>query len=568
MPTCKICHSALIKILSLGLQPIANAFLKKEELSNPEYFFPLETGFCESCKMVQLIHTVPPEQMFHANYAYFSSVSRTMEEHFLEYSQELIRRFLQNNPQSALQNHRELVLEIGCNDGILLKNFDRTKFKVLGVEPSGNVAEAAQKRGLEVLNEFFNAALAERIKMEKGPAKVICAANVICHIEPIHEVAKGVSLLLDDKGVFVFEEPYVIDILEQNAYDQIYDEHVWFFCVSSLKNLFARYGLEIFDVHRQSTHGGSMRYYVCHRGAYPINEKVTAALAEEKSKGLLELRTYEQFARNVEKSKELLVKMLRELKSQGKRISGYAASSKGTVVLNYCGIGKETLDYISDNTPTKQGLFSPGKHIPIVSPEHFHQDKPDYAVLLAWNYAREISEKEKNSGTQFIVHIPYAKILGESSKSSSMSSANGLETNRLENVKLKKLTIHQDERGYLFEGLRADDAFYGGEFGYSLISVVSPGVIKGLHKHQKQTDYTLCAKGKALYVFGDGKEFRQVILDGKDPVLVAVPPGLWHGYKALDDEAVLVHIIDRVYDPNDCEAVDPYTFGDYWSVSG
>ncbi|MEK6845477.1 MAG: methyltransferase domain-containing protein, partial [Nanoarchaeota archaeon] len=189
MPICKICHSQLIKFLSLGLQPIANAFLKKEELSQPEYFFPLETGFCESCKMVQLVHTVPPEQMFHANYAYFSSVSRTMEEHFLEYSQELTKRFL--------QNPGELVLEIGCNDGILLKNFDRTKFKVLGVEPSGNVAEAARKRGLEVINEFFNANIAERIKREKGSAKVICAANVICHIEPIHEVVKGVSLLLD-----------------------------------------------------------------------------------------------------------------------------------------------------------------------------------------------------------------------------------------------------------------------------------------------------------------------------------------------------------------------------------
>ncbi len=535
------------KFLSLGPQPIANAFLKKEDLSKTEYFFPLETGFCESCKMVQLIHTVPPEQMFHDNYAYFSSVSKTMEEHFLNYSQELARLFL--------HHPGELVLEIGCNDGIMLKNFDRNKFKVMGVEPSGNVAEAARKRGLEVLNEFFNASIAEKIRKEKGPAKVICAANVICHIEPIHEVVKGISLLLDEKGVFVFEEPYVIDILEQNAYDQIYDEHVWFFCVSSLKNLFANYGLEIFDVARQSTHGGSMRYYVCRRGAYPVGEKVIGTLAEEKSKGLLELHTYEQFARNVEKSKEMLVKMLKDLKSQGKKISGYAASSKGTVVLNYCGIGTEIIDYISDNTPTKQGLFSPGKHIPIVSPEYLHQNKPDYAVLLAWNYAREINEKEKGTGIKFIVHIPYAQVLGEE-----------LSGKSLEGVKIKKLTLHGDERGYLFEGLRADDPLYGGKFGYTLISVVNPGIIKGLHRHQKQTDYTLCAKGKALYVFGNGKEFRQVILDGKDPILVAVPPGLWHGYKALDDEAILVHVIDRVYDPNDSEAIDPYAFGDYWSV--
>jgi 2-polyprenyl-3-methyl-5-hydroxy-6-metoxy-1,4-benzoquinol methylase len=403
MYKCKICAGELIKFLSLGRQPIANAFLKEEDLNKEEYFFDLETGFCESCKMVQLVNTVEKEKMFHANYAYFSSVSRTMEEHFKEFTSELTNRFLEGN--------NELVIEIGCNDGIMLKNFDSNKQRIMGVEPSANVAEVAKQKGLEVINAFFDDTLAEKIKTEKGKAKIIYATNVICHVEALLELVKGIVLLLDEKGVFVFEEPYMVDIIEKNAYDQIYDEHVWFFTVSSLQCLFNKFGLEVFDVKRQSTHGGSMRYYVCKKDVYNMTENVDLALTEEKSKGLLGLEAYLNFAREVEKSKEMLINKLRELKDQNKQIVGYAASSKGTVVLNYCGIGSDYLDYISDNTPTKQGLYNPGKHIPIVSPDVFHENPPEYALLLAWNYAEEIKEKEKDTGVKFIVHIPFVRII-------------------------------------------------------------------------------------------------------------------------------------------------------------
>jgi methylation protein EvaC len=403
MVKCKICTEELIDFLDLGQQPIANAFLRSEDLIKEEYFFNLATGFCNSCKMTQLVNTVAKEVMFNENYAYFASISKTMVDHFKIYSEELTRRFI--------GDEKELVIELGCNDGIMLKHFDKSRVNLLGVEPSSNVAEVAKNNGFEVITKFFDVNLANEIKSQKGKAKIIYAANVVCHIESLHEVAEGVSLLLDDKGVFVFEDPYIVDIMEQNAYDQIYDEHVWFFSVTSLKNFFKRHGLMIFDVQRQSTHGGSMRYYVCKEGAYAIDENVNKALREEEEKGILELETYQQFARNVEKSREMLLSKVKELKSQGKTICGYAASSKGTVVLNYCGIGKEILEFISDNTPTKQGLFSPGKHIPIVSPEELHQNLPDYALLLAWNYADEIKEKEKDTGMKFIVHIPYARIL-------------------------------------------------------------------------------------------------------------------------------------------------------------
>jgi len=400
---CRACGSqSLEQFLSLGMMPVANAFLAKNDLGKKEFKFELSVGFCENCKMVQLIRTVDKRMLFNSNYAYFSSVSKTMEEHFKRFADELTKRFLKNN---------EIVIEIGCNDGIMLKNFDRDKYKVLGVEPSGNVADAARKRGLEVISEFFNEKLAKDVLRKSGKAKVICAANVMCHIEAFHEVVKGVKTLLDKNGVLVFEDPYIVDILEKNAYDQIYDEHVFYFSVLSLRNLFGQYGMEIFDCQRQTTHGGSMRYYVCNKGDYAVDASVTKAIIEEQGKSLEKIATYQKFADNVNRSREMLVDLIKKIKSQNKRITGYAASSKGTVVLNYCSITNRDIEYISDNTPTKIGLYSPGTHIPIVSEDVFHRNPPDYALLLAWNYANEIKEKEKNTGVKFIVHIPYARVI-------------------------------------------------------------------------------------------------------------------------------------------------------------
>jgi|TARA_B100001964_G_scaffold109469_2_gene122385 methylation protein EvaC len=384
--------------------PIANAFLKKDDLKNPEFKFELAVGFCEKCTMVQLIDRVNKRVMFNENYAYFSSVSKTMEEHFKNFSAELNNRFLGNEENL-------LVVEIGCNDGIMLKNFNQEKIKSLGIEPSKNVADAAREKGLEVINNFFDESLAKEILKTKGNAKVIYAANVICHIESLHELAKGIKLLLKKDGIFVFEEPYIIDIIEKNAYDQIYDEHVFYFSATSLRNFFSMYDMEIFEVYNQSTHGGSMRYYVCNKGSYKITDSVYKCLENEEKNSLDKLETYNQFAKNVEKSKIMLVKLLKEIKSQGKSIVGYGASSKGTIVLNYCNIGNDMIEYITDTTPTKQGLYSPGMHIPIISPEEFYKNTPDYALLMVWNYAKEIKEKEKDKNVKFIVHIPYAKVI-------------------------------------------------------------------------------------------------------------------------------------------------------------
>ena len=405
---CKICDSnEIIEFLSLGQMPIANAFISKDKLSEPEYFFNLRVGFCKKCYMAQLIDLVPKEKLFNANYAYFSSVSKTMEHHFKVFAAEVSNNYLDAS--------NDLVVELGSNDGIMLKYYKKSGFRTLGIEPSANVADVARSKGIDTWSVFFNEETAKKIVEEKGKAKAVVGANVICHIPDLHSLVKGIDILLDDDGVFIFEDPYLPDIFLENAYDQVYDEHVYYFSIISLKNLFEQHGLEVFDAQRQTTHGGSNRIFVKKTsGRYPIEKRLIDALSMEKEMGLQSLGPYVEFAENVERSKKDLSETLKKLKAEGKKICAYAASSKGTVVLNYCNVGTSLLDYVSDSTPTKQGLYMPGVHVPIVSPEEFTSNPPDYALLLAWNYEKEILEKEKlfrEKGGKFIIHVPYSRIV-------------------------------------------------------------------------------------------------------------------------------------------------------------
>ncbi len=570
---CKICNSpSLIQFISFGKMPVANAFLKREDLEKPEFKYEMSVGFCDRCKMVQLINIVPyekyivPDEHGKTNYAFFSSTSKAMEQHFAEVAKEIEERFLNSNSQ---------ILEIGSNDGIFLKAFKKNK--VLGIEPSMNVADIARIRGIETLTEFFSEKLADRIVSQRGKFKAIFSANVILNIIDLHDLVRGVSYLLEDDGVFVFEDPYIVDILEKTSYDQIYDEHVWYFSLTSLKNLFEQYGMEIFDAERQDVHGGSMRVYVCKRGKRGKSERFFIYLEEEKQKRIDSLQPYFEFARRAEESKRELSKLLLELKLQGKKIVGYAAASKGTIVMNYCGIGKETLDYISDSTPYKQGLFSPGKHIPIVSPDFFHQDKNvDYVLLSAWNHAKEIMGKEQDfikRGGKFIVHYPKARIL-VSEVSEVQKPKQEVSFEDLWNIETKKLNIFANDQGYLFEALRADDKMYDGKFGQVLVSVLYPGVIKGWHLHKKQTEYTTCIKGNIKYIAvkekADGtKEVKTFVIGEKNPITIKMVPGVWHGYMPLSNqEAIVMHLADKPYDIKDpdTEEKDPFEFGDLWTV--
>ncbi|MDP1695949.1 MAG: methyltransferase domain-containing protein [archaeon] len=574
---CKVCwQPKLIEFVSFGKMPVANAFLKKIDLMKPEYFYNMSVGFCENCNMVQLLETPPydkyivPDESGKTNYAFFSSTSKFMEEHFAEMAKEIETKFLSQDSK---------VLEIGSNDGILLRNFKKNK--VLGVEPSQNVAEIAKKLGIEVITDFFNEQLANRILFKYGKFKTIASTNVFLNIIDVHSAMKGIRNILEEKGVFVTEDPYIVDILEKNTYDQIYDEHIWYFSLHSLSKLYEMHGMEIFDAERQWVHGGSMRVYACKKNAYPKTQRFLNYFEEEKQKGINTSSPYVKFADNVKESRQELNRILNELKSNGKKIVGYAAASKGTIVQNYCDIGIDLLDYISDSTPFKQGLFSPGKHIPVVSPDVFHNDKEvNYALLGAWNHAKEIMGKEKEfveRGGRFIVHLPYPHIVQpgefENLSENSSKSENTKGNTDLLGAEIKPLKIFANDQGYLFETLRADDKIFEGKFGQVLVSEVYPGVIKGLHLHRKQTDYTTCIKGNIKYILAkevDGKvQIKTLIIGEKNPILIKTPPGLWHGYSPLANEkATILHLMDVTFDPkdDDTERKEPYAFGDVWTV--
>ena len=404
MKNCLICKTPIEPFLSFGKMPIANGFLAPEQYPE-EYFFELKTAFCPRCKMVQLVDLVDERKMFHENYAFFSSTSVRMAEHF--------QRFAQGVMSEYLGASDPFVVEIGSNDGIMLQNFSRAGVRHLGIEPSANVAEVARGKGIRTISEFFNEDLASRIVAEHGQADAFLGANVMCHIPYLHSVAAGIKILLKPRGVLMFEDPYLGDIVQKTSYDQIYDEHAFYFSVASISHLFGEHGLEVIDVQPQNVHGGSMRYVIAHKGARPVLAAVNTQRAKEDVLGLHRPETYDGLRRNVERSRDELMSLLRDLKRQGKRVVGYGATSKSATVTNYCGITPDLVEFISDTTPIKQGKFSPGAHIPVRPYRAFQERYPDYALLFAWNHAEEImanEQKFRDAGGKWIIYVPKVQV--------------------------------------------------------------------------------------------------------------------------------------------------------------
>ena len=405
MKKCLICERKIEPFINFGEMPIANGFLNTEQFAE-EYFFEMKVAFCPHCKMVQLTEQPDREKMFHENYAFFSQTSQGMIRHFSQFADHVLMDYVTSKDP--------FIVEIGSNDGIMLKNFASKKIRHLGIEPSANVAKVAMGNGINTISEFFDEKLAKRIVDEYGKADAYLAANVMCHIPNIHSVAEGIRILLKTDGVVMFEDPYLGDVIEKTSYDQLYDEHVFLFSVSSISYLFAQHGLEIIDVEPQSTHGGSMRYVIAHKGAKSVSKRVVKQSNKENQIGLQLPKTYEEFRKRCEQSRDTLKKLLIELKKGRNRVVGYAATSKSTTILNYCGIGPDLIEYISDTTPIKQGKFSPGMHIPVKSYEEFKKSYPDYAFLFAWNHAEEIMAKEESyklAGGRWIVHVPTVQVL-------------------------------------------------------------------------------------------------------------------------------------------------------------
>jgi len=404
---CRICgNTEMAQFLDLGDQPPANALLRADELHLPEAKYPLALSHCPRCELIQTTHVVAPEVLFRS-YVYFSSVSQAMEKHFAAYAQSVAEKFV---PQGGL------FMEIGSNDGILLRSLIGKPMKILGVDPARNVAEVARARGVPTIADFFTEGLAREIRKKEGPASVVVANNVIAHIDDLDEVMRGLNAVLADDGVFVMEAPYVVHFLEHLEFDTVYHEHLSYFGVRALSHLFERFGLEVFDVLDQAVHGGSIRVFARRKraGTPPPAASVQAHFELEKAAGVADPKRLERFAAQVSVLRQEIRALVAKLKLEGKRVVGYTAPAKGNVLLNYCGLGPQDLAYLADATPAKQGLYSPGMHIPVLSPEHFRNDKPDYALLLAWNHKDEIVKKEsawRQGGGKFIVPVPKVELV-------------------------------------------------------------------------------------------------------------------------------------------------------------
>jgi len=404
MAKCRICDSDYEAFISFGQMPIANGFLTPDDYKN-EYFFELQVGLCKHCHMVQLIEQPERERMFHQDYAFFSSTSTHQTLHFKKFSETLQKKYLLNDDP--------FVVELGSNDGIMLQNFARQNIRHLGVEPSSNVAQVAIDKGVNTISEFFDEQLATKIIEQYGQADSISAANVMCHIPYMHSVISGIKKLLKPEGVFIFEDPYLGDIIEKTSYDQIYDEHVFYFSLHSVSYLFEQHDMELVDIEHIPVHGGSMRYTIAHKKAKKLSSSVNQQLTHEKYMGLDKDITYKKLRKNIEKSREDLIILLKKIKAQGKRLVAYGATSKSTTITNYCGIGPDLIEFISDTTPIKQNKYSPGTHIPILPAEKFKSNYPDYALLFAWNHAKEIMAYEQDyikSSGKWLLYVPEVKI--------------------------------------------------------------------------------------------------------------------------------------------------------------
>ncbi|KKR91463.1 MAG: hypothetical protein UU42_C0011G0009 [Candidatus Woesebacteria bacterium GW2011_GWA1_41_13b] len=390
-------------VINFGKMPIANAFLVPEQFKD-EYFYEMILGYDPVSKAIGLVNKVPAEKMFHENYAFFSSTSKGMQTHFRNTAKKLL-------PYAD----KAIVVEMGSNDGIMLEAWKDLGVRAIGVEPSKNVADVSRSRGHEVINEFMNNKTADEI-LSRGNVSLVFAANVSCHIEGLEDYLKSVVKMIGRDGVFVFEDPCFIDIVEKTSYDQIYDEHVWYFTVSFINKALEPLGYHVFDCEYIEVHGGELRMYVGHKDTYPAKASVALWLAKEEN---LEQKL-EILGINVKKSKIKLLEILNNIKKEGKTICGFAATSKATTVFNYCGIGPDLIPFVTDTTPQKQGKYYPGVHIPVVSQDIFEAGKTnpskkiDYAFLGAWNHFKEIEKYQswyRESGGHWITHVPEPKII-------------------------------------------------------------------------------------------------------------------------------------------------------------
>ena len=407
---CRFCGAPLAHtVIDLGAQPPCNSMISRERFNDAEAFYPLTAMVCDQCYLVQLETDVAPDSIY-TEYAYFSSFSDSWLDHARRYVDAI-------SYQLKLAGDHQVV-ELASNDGYLLQRYHTAGVPVLGIEPATNIARVArEERGIPTLGEFFGPTVAADLSREGKQADVIHANNVLAHVPDLNGFVKGLQLLLKDKGVAVIEVPYVKDMIDRTEFDTIYHEHLCYFSLTALDQLFRRHGLAIQDVERMAIHGGTLRLYAVKEGTADEHSSSGSAqqlLEMERLEGVDGFEFYRGFGEKVEQLRNELVTLLHSLKADGKRIAVYGASAKGATLLNYFGIGRETLDYVADRSTAKQGYYTPGTHLPIYPPEHLLETMPDYVLLLTWNFADEILQQQseyRRRGGRFIIPIPNVRVI-------------------------------------------------------------------------------------------------------------------------------------------------------------
>ncbi|HYV91941.1 MAG TPA: class I SAM-dependent methyltransferase [Chitinophagales bacterium] len=409
MNECRFCGKPLTHVfVDLGEAPPSNSFLTKEQLNRPEEKLSLKVFVCDNCFLVQLPEHKSAVEIFNEEYAYLSSISTSWLQHCSDYTDEMIRRFRFNEHQR--------VIEIASNDGYLLQFFQKKNIPVLGIEPAANTAAKATEKGINTMVAYFDSAVAQKLKEENLTADLLIGNNVLAHVPSLNDFVRGMKIILKPSGIITMEFPHLYHLVKEHQFDTIYHEHYSYFSFYTVKEIFEKHGLKLFDVEELPTHGGSLRIYAAHEenGNRIASNRVEQLLEKESKAGMQGLEYYQQFQPSIDSIKDKLLEFLRGQKMNGKKVAAYGAAAKGNTLLNYCGIHDDLIAFVADRSPFKQGKFLPGSHIPVTSEQEFFSYKPDYILILPWNIQEEITTQLKYAhgwGCRFVIAIPELRIL-------------------------------------------------------------------------------------------------------------------------------------------------------------